>query len=1162
MTDILTVTSLDGTATQDIVVTITGSNDTPMVTDATGSVAEDTGVDAGKLTVDHATGSGVLTIVDVDTNESRFDPASVAFAGNTLSSVAPLGTLVVNDDGTWNYEVSNSRPEIQALGTGETIIERFTVKSADGTATSTVTITITGTNDAPVNTVPDTATTPLDAAEDAPLAIAGVSVSDVDGQVLTTTLTVTGGTAAVTAGGGATIDGNGTSTIILTGTAAQINAALAGLTFVGTPDYHGPAQIGISTTDGTATEADTIAITVAAVADAADDTVTTPEDTPVTIAVLANDSFEGAHPTITHIQGGAVTVGVPVAVANGTVTLTADGKLVFTPAADWNGDTSFTYTAKTDTGIEETATVNVTVTPVNDAPVPVGTIGDQANADSDTVAGVDVSGYFSDVDLGGGALSYSATGLPAGLSIDPVTGVISGTLAHDASRGGAHAVTVTATDPQGATVTQTFTWTVSNPAPDAKDDTVTVAEDTVLTGNVLTGATGGHVPDVDPDGDPLVVVHYTVAGQTYLAGATAVIAGVGTLILNGNGDYTFTPAADWNGTVPAVTYAISDGDGGADTAVLNITVTPVNDAASISGDDAGAVTEAGGVANAAAGSPATGGRLIAADVDAGENKFQATDPADLNGTYGTFTFDPLTGAWSYLLDNGRPATQGLNAGATVTDTLTVTSEDGTATQTITVTITGTNDAPIVTSNAAAAQGSVVEAGIDAGGGAIGNPTATGTLTADDVDAEDTPASLVWSLSGGGNSATGAYGDLTLSSAGVWTYTLDDTRADGLKAGETRTETFAAIVTDARGATAQQVITITITGSNDAPAISGAAAGDVAEDGVQTAIGQLSKTDPDIGDTHVWAAADAGSGPGVGTYGTLTVDATGKWTYVLDNAKAQAIPKDQTVQDTIMVRVTDAAGATAEQLVTITITGENDFPTILGSSTLGGAVTELPDGDPDENSHTHSVTGKIDFSDVDTLVSADTHTVQSITPQGAGYLGNLVLGTVDDAAGTVGWTFEVEDSAIDHLALGDVLTQSYDVVISDGHGGTAVTTVTVTITGANDDPVIDGAASDLSVTVTEIADGAADENTHVHGHQGYVEFSDVDTRDAVHTVSFVPQGGGAGYLGDFTLSPVDNVNDRVRWRKTTSPWARRAFRSFRTCWPMTTTSTTATRRAGR
>ena len=348
----------------------------------------------------------------------------------------------------------------------------------------------------------------------------------------------------------------------------------------------------------------------------------------------------------------------------------------------------------------------------------------------------------------------------------------------------------------------------------------------------------------------------------------------------------------------------------------------------------------------------------------------------------------------------------------------------------------------------------------------------------------------------------------------------------------------------------------------ARALIGKSAGDVAEDGVQTAIGQLSKTDPDIGDTHVWAAADAGSGPGVGTYGTLTVDATGKWTYVLDNAKAQAIPKDQTVQDTIMVRVTDAAGATAEQLVTITITGENDFPTILGSSTLGGAVTELPDGDPDENSHTHSVTGKIDFSDVDTLVSADTHTVQSITPQGAGYLGNLVLGTVDDAAGTVGWTFEVEDSAIDHLALGDVLTQSYDVVISDGHGGTAVTTVTVTITGANDDPVIDGAASDLSVTVTEIADGAADENTHVHGHQGYVEFSDVDTRDAVHTVSFVPQGGGAGYLGDFTLSPVDNVNDRVRWRKTTSPWARRAFRSFRTCWPMTTTSTTATRRAGR
>ena len=147
------------------------------------------------------------------------------------------------------------------------------------------------------------------------LAIAGVSVSDVDGDQLTTTLTVINGTASVTAGTGAGIGNNGTATITLSGTAAQINAALAGLTFTSTPDYHGPASVQISTTDGTATDTDVIAITVTPVADIADDTVSTNEDTPVVINVLGNDSFEGSNKTVTHVNGTAITTGTPLAVA-------------------------------------------------------------------------------------------------------------------------------------------------------------------------------------------------------------------------------------------------------------------------------------------------------------------------------------------------------------------------------------------------------------------------------------------------------------------------------------------------------------------------------------------------------------------------------------------------------------------------------------------------------------------------------------------------------------------------------------------------------------------------------------------------------------------------------------------------------------------------------
>ncbi|WP_169795478.1 cadherin-like domain-containing protein, partial [Dechloromonas denitrificans] len=58
---------------------------------------------------------------------------------------------------------------------------------------------------------------------------------------------------------------------------------------------------------------------------------------------------------------------------------------------------------------------------------------------------------------------------------------------------------------------------------------------------------------------------------------TATLAGVGTLVINANGSYTFTPNANYNGTVPVATYTLTDGSGANDTSTLAITVTPVND---------------------------------------------------------------------------------------------------------------------------------------------------------------------------------------------------------------------------------------------------------------------------------------------------------------------------------------------------------------------------------------------------------------------------------------------------------------------------------------------------------------------------------------------------------------------------------------------------------
>ena len=88
-------------------------------------------------------------------------------------------------------------------------------------------------------------------------------------------------------------------------------------------------------------------------------------------------------------------------------------------------------------------------------------------------------------------------------------------------------------------------------------------------------------------GRPMTVdgATFTVAGDPaiYDAGDTVTIAGVGTFTLGSNGSYTFTPDANWNGTVPTITYTISDGEGGTDTADLVITVDPVNDAPEANG---------------------------------------------------------------------------------------------------------------------------------------------------------------------------------------------------------------------------------------------------------------------------------------------------------------------------------------------------------------------------------------------------------------------------------------------------------------------------------------------------------------------------------------------------------------------------------------------------
>jgi VCBS repeat-containing protein len=133
------------------------------------------------------------------------------------------------------------------------------------------------------------------------------------------------------------------------------------------------------------------------------------------------------------------------------------------------------------------------------------------------------------------------------------------------------------------------------------------------------------------------------------------------------------------------TVTVSDGNGGTASQPVTFTVIGTNDAASISGTESGAVQEDGALSVA--------GTLSVADADSGEAHFLAPTPEALHGTYGTFTFND--GAWTYALNNGAANVQALNSGQTVHDTLVVTSADGTASKTIDVTIAGQNEPQLV-----------------------------------------------------------------------------------------------------------------------------------------------------------------------------------------------------------------------------------------------------------------------------------------------------------------------------------------------------------------------------------------------------------------------------------------------------------------------------------
>ncbi|MFD2273824.1 VCBS domain-containing protein [Undibacterium arcticum] len=299
-----------------------------------------------------------------------------------------------------------------------------------------------------------------------------------------------------------------------------------------------------------------------------------------------------------------------------------------------------------------------------------------------------------------------------------------------------------------------------------------------------------------------------------------------------------------------------------------------------------------------------------------------------------------------------------------------------------------------------------------------------------------------------------------AATGNWTYTVTDAGAvDALAVGEHLADSFTVQVSDGHGGLVTQSVTIDITGTNDAPVITSAAqAGNVSEGdalaaSAMTAAGQVTVSDVDTSDSHSFSL--------VGTpaaHGTAGVDAaTGNWTYTVTDAGAvDALAVGEHLADSFTVQVSDGHGGLVTQSVTIDITGTNDAP-VITSAAQAGNVSE---GDALAAS-AMTAAGQVTVSDVDT---SDSHSFSLVgTPAAHGTAG------VDAATGN--WTYTVTDAgAVDALAVGEHLADSFTVQVSDGHGGLVTQSVTIDITGTNDAAVISGTSSGSVVEAGGVANG--------------------------------------------------------------------------------------------
>lgn len=781
-----------------------------------------------------------------------------------------------------------------------------------------------------------------------------------------------------------------------------------------------------------------------------DPNIQTAEDTAVTIAVLDNDS----DPDGDSLQ--VTSVGNP---QNGTVQLNSDGSITYTPNADFSGNDSFTYTIDDGNGGTNSATVSVTVTPVNDPP------SLDLDADDSSAAGtgfqtsfttgagpvaiVDGDVLVQDVDDGqiegatirltnaqvGDVLQIGGT-LPPGISID--TGASSATelvlvgtasladyqealaalrFTNDLQSPDATPrsieITVNDGDSDSNIAVATIDVVIANRPPVALDDTFSVDEDTLLSGTVLTN-------DSDPDGDPLSVL--LEAGPTN-----------GSLILNADGTFDYTPDPDFNGT-DSFTYILSDGLL-TSPATVTITVDPVNDAPVLATNAGVRVNQGETVVLGTA-------DLLSTDVDntAGDLTYSLDQlPADGTLFLGATALGVGESFTQADIDAGLVSYQHGGVAQDPSDSFSFTVSDGFATlptAVFDITVVQADDPPVIESNA----------GLTLDEGATADILQSLLLIVD----SDTPADQIRIelVSGPANGDLQLAGSPLFAGDGFFMQDiLDGVVSYAHNGSETTADSFVFRVSDGTTTLSDATFDITINPVNDPPEVTtnqSLTLDEGASAGIGT--GLLQATDPDNLPAELTYTISAPTlsgqlllnGQALGQGGSFTqadID-QGLLSYAHDGS--------ETTQDSFTFDLSDGNLGTSSQTFTITVRPVDDAP-----------VLETNDGLRLDEGATQTIEASLlSASDIDTPASSIVFQITDLPDNGE------ILVDGDPIGSSLSFTqADLDAGLVEYRHFGDEnSSDSFSFTVSDGTTTLGTATFQITVDPVNDIPDVPGGQS--------------------------------------------------------------------------------------------------------